>query len=201
MSNNINAEVAKRIKILIQHLGITTAEFCRKTGLSRQTVDKFKAGIHGPRVESLDRIIKIYPELRLNWLVTGEGMMIERPPDDEEHYMIKMYEMEVKSKNNPRLTMSFVSAIQWFAQEHEEWEQLDINSKAVGLKEEELAEFRATLLLKQNQRRLVFEVLRRKPDKPEGLLDMNTQKEKLKKLLDEVNDSIQRIINLLEDKG
>ena len=112
-----------------------------------------------------------------------------------------MYEMEVKSKKDPRLTMSFVSAIQWFAQEHEEWEQLDINSKAVGLKEEELAEFRATLLLKQNQRRLVSEVLRRKPDKPEGLLDMNTQKEKLKKLLDEVNDSIQRIINLLEDKG
>lgn len=191
----------RRIKIFIQHLGITTAEFCRKTGLSRQTVDKFKAGIHGPRVESLDRIIKIYPELRLNWLVTGEGMMIERPPDDEEHYMIRMYEMEVKSKNNPRLTMSFVSAVKWFAQEHEEWEQLDINSKAVELEKGEIAAFRASLLLKQHQRRLVSEILRRSAEKPRGLLDMETKNEKLRGLLDHVNDSIQRIINLLEDKG
>ena len=84
MSKNINDEVSKRIKIFIQHLGITTAEFCRKTGLSRQTVDKFKAGIHGPSVESLDKIIKSYPELRLNWLVSGEGMMVERITDDEE---------------------------------------------------------------------------------------------------------------------
>ena len=83
MSKNINDEVAKRIKIFIQHLGITTAEFCRKTGLSRQTVDKFKAGIHGPSVESLDKIIKSYPELRLNWLVSGEGMMVERITDDD----------------------------------------------------------------------------------------------------------------------
>lgn len=191
----------RRIKIFIQHLGITTAEFCRKTGLSRQTVDKFKAGIHGPRVESLDRIIKIYPELRLNWLVTGEGMMIERPPDDEEHYMIRMYEMEVKSKNNPRLTMSFVSAVKWFAQEHEEWEQLDINSKAVELEKGEIAAFRASLLLKQHQRRLVSEILRRSAEKPRGLLDMETKNEKLRGLLDHVNDSIQRIIYLLEDKG
>ena len=150
MSKNINDEVAKRIKIFIQHLGITTAEFCRKTGLSRQTVDKFKAGIHGPSVESLDKIIKSYPELRLNWLVSGEGMMVERITDDEEDFLIKMYEMEVKSKKDPRLTMSFVSAVQWFAQEHKELEQLDTNIKVLSYNEGEHAEFRASLLLYQS---------------------------------------------------
>ena len=78
---------------------------------------------------------------------------------------------------------------------------MNINSEAVGLEDGELAEFRATLLLKQHQRRFVSEVLRGTPEKPRGLLESETQTEKMKKLLDQVNASIQRIINLLEQKG
>jgi hypothetical protein len=86
-----------------------------------------------------------------------------------------------------------VSTIAWVAQEHDEREQMDINSKAVELEEGELVAFRATLLLKQRHRRLVSEVLRRTPGKPRGLLDMQTRYEELKELLDQVNDSIQII--------
>ena len=77
---------------------------------------------------------------------------------------------------------------------------MDINSKAFELKEGELAEFRATLLLKQRHRRLISEVLRRTPEKPRGMLDMETRYEEMKELLDQVNDSILRIVNLLEQK-
>ena len=196
MSKNINDEVAKRIKIFIQHLGITTAEFCRKTGLSRQTVDKFKAGIHGPRVGSLDKIIKSYPELRLNWLVSGEGMMVERITDDEEAYLTKMYEMEVKSKKDPRLTMSFVSAVQWFAQEHKELEQLDTNIKVLSYNEGEHGEFRATLLLYQFQRRIISEVLRRTPERPLSLLDPFAPIDKLNDRLETLKRDINEIISL-----
>jgi hypothetical protein len=44
-------------------------------------------------------------------------------------------------------------------------------------------------------------VLRRTPEKPRGLLELETKNEKMKKLLDQVNASIQRTINLLEQKG
>ena len=121
--------------------------------------------------------------------------------DDEEAVILDLYRKNIKGRNDLRLTMSFVSKVAWVAQEHGEWEEMDINSKAVGLEEGELAEFRATLLLKQHQRRFVSEVLRRTPEKLRGLLGTETQKEKMKKLLDQVNDSIQRIINLLEQKG
>jgi transcriptional regulator with XRE-family HTH domain len=196
MSKNINDEVAKRIKIFIQHLGITTAEFCRKTGLSRQTVDKFKAGIHGPSVESLDKIIKSYPELRLNWLVSGEGMMVQSIPDDEENFLIRMYEMEVKSKNDPRLTMSFVSAVQRFAQEHKELEQLDTKIKVLLYNEGEHGEFRATLLLYQHQRRFISEVLRRTPERPLSLLDPFAPIDKLNDRLETLKRDINEIISL-----
>jgi hypothetical protein len=43
-------------------------------------------------------------------------------------------------------------------------------------------------------------VLRRTPEKPRGLLDLQTRYEELKELLGQVNDSIQGIINLLVHK-
>ena len=138
---------------------------------------------------------------RLNWLVTRRGEILEEVLDDEETVILELYRKNVKGRNHSRLTMSFVSTVAWVAQEHDEWDQMDINSKALELEEGELAEFRATLLLKQHQRRFVSEVLRGTPEKPRGLLESETQTEKMKKLLDQVNASIQRIINLLEQKG
>ena len=44
--------------------------------------------------------------------------------------------------------MFFLSKIYWVAQQHDESEGMDINSKAVGLEDGELAEFSANLLLK-----------------------------------------------------
>ena len=190
------------VRILIKKLGQPTiAEFCRKTDLGRGLVDKLSAGDNQPRFDTLVKIKEAFPQVNMNWLVTSRGEILEEVLDDEETVILELYRKNVKGRNHSRLTMSFVSTVAWVAQEHDEWEQMDINSKAVGLEEGELAEFRATLLLKQHQRRFVSEVLRRTPEKTRGLLETETHKKKMKKLLDQVNDSIQRIINLLEQKG
>ena len=190
------------VKILINKLGLpSTADFCRKTDLGRGLVDKLSTGDNQPRFDTLVKIKEAFPEVNMNWLVTGRGEILDEVLDDEEVVILDLYRKNIKGRNDTRLTMSFVSAVGWVAQEHDEWEQMDINCKAVELEEGEIADFRATLLLKQRQRRLVSEVLRRTSETPRGLLDMQTRYEELKKLLAQVNDSIQRIINLLEDKG
>ena len=190
------------VRILIKKLGQPTiAEFCRKTDLGRGLVDKLSAGDNQPRFDTLVKIKEAFPQVNMNWLVTSRGEILEEVLDDEETVILELYRKNVKGRNHSRLTMSFVSTVAWVAQEHDEWDQMDINSKALELEEGELAEFRATLLLKQRQRRLISEVLRRTPEKPRGLLDLQTRYEELKELLGQVNDNIQRIINLLEDKG
>jgi len=190
------------VTILIKKLGLpSTAEFCRKTDLGRGLVDKLSAGDNNPRFDTLVKIKKAFPEVNMNWLITRRGEILDEVLDDGEVVILDLYRKNIKGRNDLRLTMSFVSKVAWVAQEHGEWEEMDINSKAVGLEEGELAEFRATLLLKQHQRRFVSEVLRRTPEKTRGLLETETHKKKMKKLLDQVNDSIQRIINLLEQKG
>ena len=190
------------VRILIKKLGQPTiAEFCRKTDLGRGLVDKLSAGDNQPRFDTLVKIKEAFPQVNMNWLVTSRGEILEEVLDDEETVILELYRKNVKGRNHSRLTMSFVSTVAWVAQEHDEWDQMDINSKALELEEGELAEFRATLLLKQHQRRFVSEVLRGTPEKPRGLLELETKNEKMKKLLDQVNASIQRIINLLEQKG
>ena len=189
------------VKILINKLGLpSTADFCRKTDLGRGLVDKLSTGDNQPRFDTLVKIKEAFPEVNMNWLVTGRGEILDEVLDDEEVVILDLYRKNIKGRNDSRLTMSFVSTVAWVAQEHDEWEQIDINSKAVELKEGEITEFRATLLLKQRHRRLISEVLRRTPEKPRGMLDMQTRYEELKKLLAQVNDSIQRIVNLLEQK-
>ena len=190
------------LKRLIEELEMpSTAEFCRKAGLNRGLVDKLTAGAHSPRMDTLEKIKKAFPQTNMNWLVSGIGNVLEEVLDDEEAVILDLYRKNIKGRNDARLTMSFVSAVAWVAQEHDEWEQMDINAKAVELEEGEIADFRASLLLKQRQRRLVSEVLRRTSKTPRGLLDMQTRYEELKELLGQVNDNIQRIINLIEDKG
>jgi len=189
------------VKILINKLGLpSTADFCRKTDLGRGLVDKLSAGDNQPRFDTLVKIKEAFPEVNMNWLVTGRGEILDEVLDDEEVVILEMFRKKVKVKNDSRLTMSFLFKLAWFVKEEEEWDQMDINSKAVELKEGELAEFRATLLLKQRHRRLISEVLQRTPEKTGGLLDMQTRYKEMKKLLGQVNDSIQRIVNLLEQK-
>ncbi len=123
-------------------------------------------------------------------------MMVERITDDEEDFLIKMYEMEVKSKKDLRLTMSFVSAVQRFAQEHKELEQLDTNIKFLSYNEGEHSEFRASLLLYQLQRRFISEVLRRTPESPSSLLDSVAPIDKLNDRLETLKKDINEVINL-----
>ena len=190
------------VKILINKLGLpSTADFCRKTDLGRGLVDKLSAGDNQPRFDTLVKIKKAFPEVNMNWLITGRGEILNEVPDDGEVVILDLYRKHIKVRNDFRLTMSFLSKIYWVGQEHDEWEEMNINSEAVGLEDGELTEFRTMLLLEQHQRRLISDVLRGTPEKPRGLLESETQKEKLKKQLDQVNASILRIINLLEQKG
>jgi len=189
------------VKILINELGLpSTADFCRKTDLGRGLVDKLSAGDNQPRFDTLVKIKEAFPQVNMNWLVSGSGEILDEVLDDGETVILEMFRKKVKVKNDSRLTMSFLFKLAWFVKEEEEWNQMEINSKAIELEEGEFADFGSTLLLKQRQRRLVSEVLQRTPEKPRGLLDMKTRYEELKELLDQVNNSILSVIDLYKQK-
>jgi transcriptional regulator with XRE-family HTH domain len=184
-----------RIKLLVGKLGLPTmAEFCRRTGLNRGLVDKLTAGAHSPRYDSLQKIKAAFPEVNMNWLVSGESPVLQSAPDEDETFLLEMYREHVKGGRSLGLTMAFRSSVRWFAKENQERDELGLNAKAVSLSEGKLDKLQATLLLAQHKRRLVSELLERTRTPRETLLTESNQSRRLKKELVLVNEEIRKTI-------
>jgi len=71
------------VKILINELGLpSTADFCRKTDLGRGLVDKLSAGDNQPRFDTLVKIKEAFPQVNMNWLVSGRGEILDEVLDE-----------------------------------------------------------------------------------------------------------------------
>ena len=151
-------EIGEKMKLLIKKLGLpTTAKFCRDTGLSRPLVDKLTSlGGNQPRFDTLQKIKSAFPETNLNWLVSGQGEILEEVTDTKNVDLLKTYR-SIKAKNNAKLTNSFLNSIQFISKEFQEMEEMELNAKAQFILEKELNQFRRELLFYQYQRRLVSE--------------------------------------------
>ncbi|MDR2683905.1 MAG: hypothetical protein LBB53_00810 [Prevotellaceae bacterium] len=69
MENNIKT----RFILFLKYLGIGQTQFEKKCDISRGTINNIKDGVSSP---NLKKVIETYPELSLEWLVTGKGEML-----------------------------------------------------------------------------------------------------------------------------
>ena len=67
------------LKYIEGHLKISVRSFEERCGLTNGTVGAIK--IKGPSAENLSKISYTYPELNLNWLVSGRGNMLNERHD------------------------------------------------------------------------------------------------------------------------
>ena len=188
------------LRVLIDSLELpSTAEFCRKAGLNRGLVDKLVTGAHRPRMDTLEKIKKAYPQTNMNWLVSGSGDVLEEPLDYHEDFLLIMYRKHFKEKQESRYTRALATAVEWLIREEEEFEELERNAKAAGLEDDPFFnELKSTLLLMHKARRLISEVIRKTKDKPRGLLDMQKTEESWENRLKMLNERIQTIVYLLK---
>ena len=140
------------LRVLIDSLELpSTAEFCRKAGLNRGLVDKLVAGAHRPRMDTLEKIKKAYPQTNMNWLVSGSGDVLEEPLDYHEDFLLIMYRKHFKGKQEFRYTWALATAVEWLIREEEEFEELERNAKAAGLEDDPFfSELSNTLKTKLN---------------------------------------------------
>ena len=186
------------VKILIKKLGLlTTADFCRETDLGRGLVDKLSAGDNNPRFDTLVKIKEAFPQVNMNWLVTGMvGEILDEVLDDEEAVMLDYYRKNIKAKKDEFLLMDFWSVMEWSAQEYQELKELDLSIKAHSIKLEGYREFSSLVILQQRQRRAISELLRN--TNIAGFVDTEDKQKKLKKELSRITGEIQKTINILD---
>ncbi len=62
-----------RIKLLLEHLGISPADFAGRLGVQRSAVSHIVSGRNNPGLEFLQKILKGFPEISPDWLILGKG--------------------------------------------------------------------------------------------------------------------------------
>ena len=194
-------EIGERMKLLIKKLGLpTTAKFCRDTGLSRPLVDKLTSGGNQPRFDTLQKIKSAFPKTNLNWLVSGQGEILEEVTDKKDVNLLKTYR-NIKINNNSNLTNSFLTSIQFISKDYQEMEEMELNAKAQLIPEKKVNQLKKELLFYQYQRRLVSERIDKISNKTTILTKIYNEKivEALYKLLEKLSQQISKTINLITE--
>lgn len=63
----------ERIRLLIESLGLTQAEFAEKVGIQPSTLSNALRGRNDVSSTIIIKIHETYPEISINWLMFGEG--------------------------------------------------------------------------------------------------------------------------------
>jgi len=69
-------EFIDRLKLFIKSRGVGQTKFEELVGFSRGYISKVKTSIGA---DKLSNIVEVFPELNLDWLITGKGEMIIPP--------------------------------------------------------------------------------------------------------------------------
>ena len=194
-------DIGERMKLLIKKLGLpTTAKFCRDTGLSRPLVDKLTSGGNQPRFDTLQKIKSAFPKTNLNWLVSGQGEILEEVTDKKDVNLLKTYR-NIKINNNSNLTNSFLTSIQFISKDYQEMEEMELNAKAQLIPEKKLNQLKKELLFYQYHRRLVSERIDKISNETTLLTKIYNEKivEELNELLEKLSQQISKTINLITE--
>ena len=185
------------VKILINKLGLTsTADFCRKTDLGRGLVDKLSAGDNQPRFDTLQKIKNAFPQTNMNWLISGQGYVLEDVQDDDEMKFLELFRAKIKSEGNPRTIEKFFVSVDYFVKDKREMDELENNAKAQLTKDDELLFSRMDLLFLQYRRHIISDSLKRVPKSDPLYTGI---KEKYSDLLDDHKNQILKTINLITE--
>ena len=189
------------VKILIDKLELsTTAEFCRKADLGRGLVDKLSAGLNQPRFDTLKKIKDAFPHTNMNWLISGEGEVLEDVKDDVEIKLTELYLSKIKCVENSRLKNYLLASIEQFAQDYTELEEMENNAKEQLVTDKHLMMFHMELLFFQYRRRIVSNTLKQAPDEGTILTGFVPGRiEKYNELLDVLNEQILNSVNLVDN--
>ena len=185
------------VKILIDKLELSsTADFCRKTDLGRGLVDKLSAGDNQPRFDTLQKIKNAFPQTNMNWLISGQGYVLEDVQDDDEMKFLELFRAKIKSEGNPRTIEKFFVSVDYFVKDKREMDELENNAKAQLTEDNELLFSRMDLLFLQYRRHIISDSLKRVPKSDPLYTGI---KEKYSDLLDDHKNQILKTINLITE--
>ena len=76
MCTNVNiTKMNKRFKLWLESQNLNANSLSKLVDLNRSSISHIVNGRNKPSVDMLEKILSIYPNLNLNWLISGFGSM------------------------------------------------------------------------------------------------------------------------------
>lgn len=69
-------DITERLQLFMQHEGVTAFQMNKEAGLSRTLLIKAIEKHQGLNTATIEKIVKRYPNINVDWLVTGRGNML-----------------------------------------------------------------------------------------------------------------------------
>ena len=67
-----------RLKKWIKKKELTPSKFADTISVNRATISHILSGRNKPSIDFLEKLLTHYPELNVNWLITGVGYMVDQ---------------------------------------------------------------------------------------------------------------------------
>ena len=95
-----------RFKSLLDQLQLSPSEFADRIGVQRSSISHIVSGRNKPSIDFLEKILNIFPEVDINWLITGKKSSLKASvhadvePVDE-HVELKSAGMSDENNEKP----------------------------------------------------------------------------------------------------
>ena len=88
--------INERIKKILKEKGISASEFSNKINVQRSSISHIINGRNKPSLEIVSKICKVYPDVKLDWLILGENDESDSPTPIDSKNIQKNYSSDVE---------------------------------------------------------------------------------------------------------
>lgn len=101
--------IIERLQTIISHYGLTSSSLADSIGVPRSRISHLLSGRNKPSLDFVLKLVKIYPEIDLYWLLKGKG---EFPSNDNQSnpnidtlaHNLEPTKGNIQQKVNPSIT-------------------------------------------------------------------------------------------------
>lgn len=104
--------VGERLKKIIKHLNHNTSSFSRSIGLTNNvTLMRIVKGESAPSYSTIQKINDTYPNINIEWLISGAGHMLKDSVKDSDWYEKALLDTEKEIKWHKELIKTLQNAL------------------------------------------------------------------------------------------
>ena len=95
--------LAERINFILKHYNIAAGDFADKLGIQKSSVSHLLSGRNKPSFQFLIKLLKAFPDINLNWFISGDGDIFKNTAPIPEYENLTDFEKIEKNETKEEI--------------------------------------------------------------------------------------------------